>query len=172
MVPSILTSPWAGLALLLAGLALAAWGARALSARRPDRALGRLVAVDAGAPAVLRSPRYRIQGRPDALRQASDGTVVPIEVKSRATPRGGPTRSHVVQVWAYCLLVEEGTGRPPAFGVLRYADGEFRVRWDAVARQELLALRAELARPYDGRASPSPGKCARCPWVAVCDARA
>jgi CRISPR-associated exonuclease Cas4 len=170
--PSVLGPPLAGLVLLLVGLALAAWGARALSDRRREAALGRLVAVDAGAPALLRSYRYRLQGRPDALRRSADGTVVPVELKSRATPRGGPARSHLVQVWAYCLLVEESTGRAPPFGVLRYADGEFRVRWDAAARTELLALRAELARPYDGRASPAPGKCARCPWVGVCDARA
>jgi CRISPR-associated exonuclease Cas4 len=172
MVLPILSSPLAGAVLLLIGLGLAVWGARALSARRQDAALGRLVAVDAGASAVLRSYRYRIQGRPDALRQATDGTVIPVEVKSRATPRGGPAHSHLVQVWAYCLLVEESTGRAPTFGVLRYSDGEFRVRWDGAARQELLAIRAELARPYDGRANPSPGKCRRCPWVAACDARA
>ncbi|MGD0250795.1 MAG: PD-(D/E)XK nuclease family protein [Thermoplasmata archaeon] len=161
-----------GLFLLLMGLALTIWAARALSARRQDSALGRLVAVDAGAPATLRSYRYRIQGRPDSLRETSDGSLIPVEVKSRGSPRGGPVRSHLVQVWAYCLLVEESTGRAPPFGILRYADAEFRVRWDAPARQELLAIRAELARPYDGRANPSPARCARCPWVAVCDARA
>jgi CRISPR-associated exonuclease Cas4 len=169
---SFLTSPLVGLGVVVLGLGIAAWGLRALSDRRRDLALGRLVAVDAGAAATLRSYRYRIQGRPDALRRRADGTVVPVEVKSRGTPRSGPTPSHQVQVWAYCLLVEETTGRPPPFGILRYADGEFRVRWDAAARQELLAIRAQLAGPYDGRASPSPGKCARCRWVTGCDARA
>lgn len=169
---SILSSPLVGVVLLLVGLALAAWGARALSDRRREGAVGRLVAIDAGAPAVLASARYRLRGRPDALRQASDGRLVPVEVKSRRTPPSGPTRSHLVQVWAYCLLVEESTGRPPPIGLLRYADGEVRVRWDARARSELLALRAELAQPYDGRANPSPGRCARCRWVGVCDARA
>ena len=154
------------------GLGLAVWGVRALSARRREEALGSLVAIDAGQPTVLRSYRFRIQGRPDALRQLSDGRWVPVEVKSRTSPSRGPTRSHLVQVWAYCLLVEEATGRPPPFGVLRYTDQEFRVRWDAEARRELLGLRAELLRPYDGRATPSPSRCARCAWVMVCDARA
>jgi CRISPR-associated exonuclease Cas4 len=166
-----------GLALVAAalvggGVALAAGVLRALSARRRDLVLGRLVAVDAGAPAVMQSYRYRIRGRPDALRETPEGSLIPVETKSRAAPRAGPARSHRVQVWAYCLLVEESTGRPPPFGVLRYADGEFRVRWDGTARQELLAIRAELARPYDGRATPSPARCARCAWVASCDARA
>jgi CRISPR-associated exonuclease Cas4 len=159
-------------AVVVLGVGLAAWSMRALSARRRDDALGSLVAIDAGRAAVLRSYRYRMQGRPDALRQLSDGRWVPVEVKSRACPPSGPTRSHRVQVWAYCLLVEEATGRAPPFGILRYADREFRLPWDAATRRDLLGLRAELLRPYDGRATPSPSRCARCPWVAVCEVRA
>jgi CRISPR-associated exonuclease Cas4 len=160
------------LGLTVVGLGLAAWGVRALAARRRDASLGPLVAIDAGRPAVLRSYRYRVQGRPDALRQLADGRWVAVETKSRASPPNGPTRSHLVQVWAYCLLVEEETGRSPPFAVLRYSDREFRVPWDAGARCDLLRLRAELLRPYDGRATPSPSRCARCGWFSVCDARA
>lgn len=159
------------LGLVLLGLLLTAGALRALSARRRDRAYGALVASDAGSPARLRSDRYRIQGRPDELRQLSDGRVVPVELKSRSAPAGGPPRSHLVQLWAYALLIEETTGRSPPFGLLRYSDREFRVPWDGTARAELLELRHRLDRPYDGRATPSAGRCARCPWVSVCDAR-
>lgn len=153
------------------GLLLAAWALRALSDRRRDRRLGELVAVDAGRPATLRSERYRLSGRPDALRRLPDGRLVPVELKSRAAPPRAPAPSHVVQVRAYCLLVEEATGVPPPFGILRYADGEYRVRWDAAAKGELLSIRWDLARPYRGEATPSRAKCARCPWFSVCDAR-
>ena len=159
------------LVLVLLGLLLAAWALRALSARRRDRTYGALVATDTGSPTLLRSYGYRIQGRPDELRRLSDGRVVPVELKSRVAPVAGPSRPHLVQVWAYCLLVEETTGRSPPFGVLRYADREFRVPWDGAVRAELLGLRRALDRPYDGRATPSSGRCARCPWVGVCDAR-
>lgn len=158
--------------LALIGLVLVALALRALSARRRDRRFGALVAADAGAPSTLRSLRYRIEGRPDELRRLPDGRIVPVELKSRTTPRGGPPRSHQVQVWAYCLLVEETTGRPPPFAVLRYADGEFRIRWDDAARAALFRLREEMGQPYDGRATPSPARCGRCPWFGVCDARA
>jgi CRISPR-associated exonuclease Cas4 len=154
------------------GLVLTAWALRALSMRRADRRLGRLVAVDAGRPVTLRSERYRIVGRPDELRRLADGRTVPVEWKSRSTPPRGPPPSHIVQVRAYCLLVEETTGTPPPYGVLRYADGEFRVRWDDRARAELHSVREELLRPYDGRATPSAARCARCPWFGVCDVRA
>jgi len=165
------SAPLLAAVVLLLGLALAVGALRALARRRADRAYGALVAVDAGRPATLRSERYRLVGRPDELRRLADGRVVPVEFKSRATPPRGPSPSHVVQVRAYCLLVEETTAASPPYGLLRYSDGEFRVRWDERAREELLALRAELMRPYDGRATPSPGRCARCPWFGVCDAR-
>lgn len=168
---ALLSAPEFALVLVLGGVGLAVWGLRALATRRSESAVGTLRAIDAGRSARLRSNRYQLQGRPDALRQAPDGRLVPVEVKSRTSPATGPARSHLVQVWAYCLLVEETTGRSPPFGVLRYADREYRVVWDPAARHDLLALRAEVARPYDGRATPSPARCARCAWVDACDVR-
>jgi len=153
------------------GILLVAWALRALGLRHRDATLGALVAIDAGRAATLRSDRYRLVGRPDELRRLADGRLVPVELKSRTTPSRGPTPSHVAQVRAYCLLLEDATGAPPPYGILRYADGEFRVRWDDRARGELLRVRAEMLRRYDGRATPSPGRCAQCPWVRVCDAR-
>ena len=171
MASPFLSPPVLAAVLVLIGIGIAAWGFRALAKRSAEARYGTLRAIDAGAPAVLRSDRYRIQGRPDILRQLRDGRLVPIELKSRGSPPSGPARSHVVQVWAYCLLIEETSGRPPPFGVLRYSDREYRIAWNAAARRDLLALRAEVHRPYDGRATPSPARCARCTWVEVCDAR-
>ena len=158
---------------VLGGVALGAGAARALARRHRDRRYGALVAADAGSGVTLSSPGYRLRGRPDLLRRLSDGRVVPIELKSRAAPAAGPPRSHIVQVWAYCLLVESSFRVSPPYGVLRYGDGaEFRVAWNDRSRDELLGLRAELDRPYDGRATPSPAKCAHCAWRKSCDARA
>lgn len=171
-LPVLTTADEVAVLLAVLGLALAAFALRALSERHRDAVHGELVAVDAGRPATLRSARYGLEGRPDALRRLGDGRLVPVEVKSRTAPDRGPPPSHVAQVRAYCLLVEETTGTAPPYGVLRYADGEFRVRWDARAREELLTLRAELRRPYDGNATPSRAKCARCRWFLACDARA
>ncbi len=160
-------------ALALAGLAVAVGAAYGLAARRRERARGELVAIDAGAPVTLRSERYRLTGRPDVLRRLPDGRVVPVELKSRPAPITGPSPSHRIQVAAYCLLVEETTGRAPPYGLLVYGDGaEFTVPWTPAARAELLRLRAAIDRPYDGRATPARAKCARCGWRGVCDARA
>jgi CRISPR-associated exonuclease Cas4 len=159
------------LLLILVAVLLLAYSA----ARRAGRGPGRLRSVDLpSAPArLLRSETWRLAGRPDELRELPDGRWIPIEWKSRPAPRGGPPRSHRVQLWAYCLLVEETTGRAPPFGRLRYGDGvEVDLVWDAAARRELRQLREELARPYDGRATPSPARCRRCRYRDGCDVRA
>jgi CRISPR-associated exonuclease Cas4 len=151
-------------------LLVVAVGVLARTAR--GRRFGRLVSVDVQAGPPLRSVRYRLVGRPDELRRLPDGRPVPVEWKSRSAPLGGPPHSHTVQVWAYCLLLEDVTGMTPPFGVLRYGDGtEFRVEWDAPARSAILALRREVDRPYDGRATPSVARCRRCRWFESCDAR-
>lgn len=158
------------LALVGAGLLVA--GAIAWARGRQQRRTGRLVDSDLpGRPGRgWRSARYRISGRPDEVRELPDGRWVPVELKSRAAPRGGPPVSHQVQVAAYCLLVEESTGRAPPFGLLRYGDGvEFRVEWTSALRRRLLDIRREVTLPYDGRALPSPARCSKCPWRASCD---
>lgn len=175
MAPSLSVDDVVGVLVILAGIGLFAGSLRALVARGRSRRSGALLEVDRmdGHRPPLRSERYRLVGRPDELRRLSDGTIIPVEIKSRTTPPGGPPRSHRVQVYAYALLVEETTGRPPPFGVLRYSDGgEFRLPWDAAARTELLQVRSAVARPYDGAARPSPGRCRRCRYRDGCDARA
>lgn len=145
--------------------------ARALLRRAREARWGTLEAIDAGRPETLRSERFRLVGRPDILRRGPDGRRVPVEVKRRPAPAGDPFRSHVVQVWAYCLLVEETEGRAPPFGVVRYSDREVRVPWNPAARAELIAMRRAVDAPYDGRATPSSARCGRCRWAPGCDAR-
>ena len=156
----------------MVGGAILVAGAVALARRRQQQRSGRLLQADLpsrpGMP--LRSPRFRLAGRPDELRMLPDGRWVPVELKSRRSPREGPPRSHRVQIAAYCLLVEETTGRSPPFGLLRYGDGgEFRIEWTPDLRQYVLDMRAEMAAPYDGRALPSRGRCSGCAWRASCD---
>jgi CRISPR-associated exonuclease Cas4 len=154
------------------GLVLGLW---ALVRWFQDQRYGELRSADVGVGggASLQSVRYQLSGRPDEVRQLLDGRCIPIEIKSRATPPAGPPRSHRVQVAGYCLLLEETTGRVPPFGILRYGDGgEFRLPWNPEVRAELLALLAEMRRPYDGRGTPRPGKCRGCSWRNGCDLRA
>ena len=156
----------------LGGIGVVAASAAALWRRSREARWGALSSIDAeDAGPTFRSTRYRLVGRPDVVRRDRTGRRIPVELKRRPAPTGGPFRSHLVQVWAYCLLLEEADGRPPPFGVLRYSDREYVVPWDPRARAELLDLRRAAAGPYDGRATPSPGRCAGCRWFSGCDAR-
>jgi CRISPR-associated exonuclease Cas4 len=160
--------PFVALLLLLAGAALLA---RILL--RGRRGPGRLHSVDLPSRPgpLLRSERWRLAGRPDEIRELPDGRWIPVEWKSRRAPRDGPPLSHRIQLWAYCLLVEETTGRAPPYGQLRYGDGvEFDLPWDQAARAELARIREEVAQRYDGRATPSPGRCRGCRYRSGCDA--
>lgn len=157
-------------ALLGAGALVLAGAVAALLKRSRERRHGKLLRVETDGPLVLKSERRRLVGRPDELRATRDGRVVPVELKHRPHPPRGAFYSHTVQLWAYCLLVEEETGRAPPYGILRYTDGEEVVPWNAAAKAALLELARRAQAPYDGRADPSPGKCARCPWSPRCDA--
>ncbi|MFY9716704.1 MAG: PD-(D/E)XK nuclease family protein [Thermoplasmata archaeon] len=163
---------WVLLPAVVVGSLVVGLSVRELVRRHREARWGSLAAIDAGRSETLRSDRYRLVGRPDVLRRSSDGRRIPIEIKRRAAPRAGPFRSHVVQVWAYCLLLEEIDGRSPPFGVVRYSDREYQVPWDSAARSELLAIRRAVDVPYDGRATPSPGRCGGCRWAFGCDAAA
>jgi len=163
--------PWI-LVILAAGGIMFVAGVVALARRRQQQRSGRLLQADLpNHPGMLlRSPRFRIAGRPDELRVLPDGRWVPVELKSRATPRAGPPASHRIQIAAYCLLVEETTGRAPPYGLLRYGDGgEFRIDWTSELRHRVIDVRREMAAPYDGRALPSPGRCSGCAWRKSCD---
>ncbi|HTT16730.1 MAG TPA: PD-(D/E)XK nuclease family protein [Thermoplasmata archaeon] len=165
-----MTDPLLVLVFVVLGATALGVGVVSLARGRSERRWGRFVAADAGRAVTLRSDRYRLVGRPDLLREAPDGRLVPVELKHRKMPDGGPYPSHRTQLAAYCLLVEETTGRPPPFGVLRYADREVVLPWDAASRRRLLATLAAVRAPYRGDADPSPAKCAGCPWEPRCDA--
>jgi CRISPR/Cas system-associated exonuclease Cas4 (RecB family) len=159
----------------IVGLVLLGVGAWALVRIVRARGSGTLVAADDGRapPLDLVSEEFGLVGRPDEIRRRSDGRLVPVEIKSRVAPPSGVLGSHRVQVEAYCLLLESTSWRSPPYGLVVYRGGIERiVPWDARARHEVTCFLAELRSPYDGRATPTPGKCRGCRWHDGCDARA
>ena len=159
--------------LIAGGIGLALIVPSLLTLRR-ERTVGRLRSADVrGSGVTLSSARLGLIGRPDEIRLRADGRSVPVELKSRASPRHGPTASHLLQVEAYCFLLEETTGRSPPFGILRYGDGEeWEIPWTPAARRRVLGVLDEVRQRYDGRADPSAAKCRACGWRESCDARA
>ena len=145
--------------------------------RRTGLPAGSVVYSDTGAwrrcERPLFSHRHGLSGRPDYLVEV-EGSIIPVEVKSGRRPVV-PYRSHLLQLAAYCLLVEETRGQPPPYGLLCYSDGPVRVDYAPQLRAELLAVLEEMRRArLSGDASRShhePARCRRCGYRHVCDQR-
>src|SRR5687768_16891531 len=77
----------------------------------------------------LVSKRYGLIGRPDYLVKTKEG-VIPVEAKSaKLPPSGRPFDSHIMQLAAYCLLVEDVLGANAPYGIIRYRDSEVQVHY-------------------------------------------
>lgn len=124
-----------------------------------------------GPGAVLRSP-LGLTGRPDFVLER-DGGLVPVEVKTGRTPRG-PLFSHILQLAAYCYLVEENRGNV-AYGIIRYGEGEHVIEYDDHLRSLLLSKLEEMRRHLGGapvhRDHAREGKCRSCSRRELCPER-
>jgi CRISPR-associated exonuclease Cas4 len=121
----------------------------------------------------LYSARYRLTGTPDYL-VSTPGGLVPVEVKPART-EAEPHQSHLLQVLAYCLLVEETEGSRPPYGLLRYSSTTFRVDYNDATRAHLLEVMAAMRQSAQleewqvERSHEAPGRCRACGYRAVCD---
>jgi CRISPR-associated exonuclease Cas4 len=155
-----------GLICLTAGLALLRQAHRMRAqAGLPD---GEVVYADTGGwsecDRPLFSRRQHLTGKPDYIVRASGG-LTPIEVKST---RGlaHPYESHVLQLMAYCFLIEEHEAQQPACGLLHYPDRTFRIAYTAAARAQLLHYLAQLRAGFYAdnvaRSHNDPHRCRQC----------
>jgi CRISPR-associated exonuclease Cas4 len=121
----------------------------------------------------LVSHRYRLTGRPDYLLEVG-GRLVPVEVKPTRQARE-PYPPDLMQLAAYCLLVEETSGQRPPYGILRYAEQSWEIPFDSRLRERLLALLAEMEEAERAadvpRSHEVPAKCQWCSQRAHCDQR-
>lgn len=119
----------------------------------------------------LFSRKYRLTGKPDYLVREG-ANLIPVEVKSRAAPPA-PYRSHVMQLAAYGLLVEEALGAPAPYGLIHYRDRTFRVALTPALRAELLDVLAAMRRDASARSvrrsHAQPERCTHCGFRDACD---
>ncbi len=119
----------------------------------------------------LFSERYRLTGTPDYIVTTDRGTV-PVEVKPGRT-EAEPHESHLLQVLAYCLLIEETEGKRPPYGLLRYSTDTFRVDYNRETRAYLIAMLDEMRLAAGGpevhRSHTAAGRCKACPYRDVCE---
>jgi CRISPR-associated exonuclease Cas4 len=163
------------LGLLALGLLLL-WLARRGQART-GLPQGRVIYADMGnwnqLERSLFSRDFLITGKPDYL--VADGAdVIPVEVKSGRAP-ARPYLTHVLQLAAYCLLVEECYKRRPPYGIVKYADRAFEVDYTDELEGELLAtlddMRDDLEAGEAPRYHDEVRRCRACGYYQYCEQR-
>lgn len=120
-------------------------------------------------PRMFYSEKYGLRGRPDLILM-EEGRHVPVELKTGRTPRG-PLFSHILQLAAYMLLVEEALGQPRE-GILRYSERDDRIEWSDELKMmvsfKLDEMRQRLKTGDLHRNHNRPGKCRGCSRRAGC----
>lgn len=167
-----------GLGITFILLAVAAWLFASLRQEKTGLPSGKVIYTDTGAwmeqQDALFSSSLQLVGRPDYLVEAPDGDLIPVEVKSSPAPRR-PYEAHMLQLAAYCLLVEEVYGIRPSHGILQYRDNAFAVDYTVDLEEDLLDLLAdmredmfeeEVDRDHNDRR-----RCLRCGVMEFCNQR-
>jgi CRISPR-associated exonuclease Cas4 len=93
---------------------------------------------------MLSSKKYGLRGRPDYILKRDEG-LVPVEVKTGRTPKG-PLFSHILQLAAYCLLIEENYDNQPRYGIIKYSEIEHEIEFDDGLKDILLSKLKEMRK--------------------------
>lgn len=160
------------IALLLIGLLFMRWSQAGY--QQTGLPPGRVVYADTGAwgrpERPLFSRRHLLTGKPDYLIERR-GQKIPVEVKTTIRPFS-PYRSHILQLAAYCLLVEEEYGQPSPYGLIKYRDDTLAVDYTPQLQAQLLdTLRAMRAAWRAADVAPNhsnPNRCRRCGYRDDC----
>ncbi len=113
-------------------------------------------------------------GKPDYLIRTGRH-VIPVEVKGGPAPEQARP-GHVLQLGAYCLLVEERFGARPPYGIIRYNDKSLKIPFERSLEQTVLAtlarMRADAARTGGARRDHADAhRCAACGVRDDCEER-
>lgn len=93
---------------------------------------------------VLYSSTINLVGKPDFIVKDGDN-YIPVEVKTGRTP-SEPYQNHVMQLMAYCLLVEENYDQAPIGGFLKYPEKEFKILYTPEAKEAVISLAQEITK--------------------------
>lgn len=115
-----------------------------------------------------------LAGRPDYVVKDRDSWV-PIEVKSGLAPSAGGHPGHVLQLAAYCALIEAEYGVRPRHGLIQYSDKLLHIPYTVALERELVRVVRAMQRARQGRPArrshDQPARCRACGLNAACDQR-
>jgi len=167
-----------GIGLILLALALGLWLWSRSLAEAAGLPEGKVIYTDGGTwfgnDDILISRQLRLAGKPDYLVEEVDGMIVPVELKSKKAPKE-PYEGHILQLAAYCLLVQENYNVRPHYGIIQYKDRAFAVDFTADLEEDLLDVLADMREDlYEqdvDRDHNDWRRCSRCGVRAHCNQR-
>lgn len=120
----------------------------------------------------LYSKTLAIAGKPDFILKKGDN-LIPVEYKSSKKPLK-PYKSHILQLAAYCWLIEENYNVKSPYGYIVYGKTKFKVKYDDRLRGELINtvgqmrnfLKLSLAEASQHRNGE---RCRKCSSKQVCN---
>ena len=83
-----------------------------------------------------------LTGKPDYVVEKR-GRLIPVEIKSGWAPEK-PYDSHIMQLASYCLLLERNYKKRPPYGLLKYKNRTFAIRYTDELRQNIVYLVEEI----------------------------
>ena len=112
-----------------------------------------------------------LAGRPDYIIQRP-GEIIPVEIKSKNI-KSYPYNSHVLQLAAYCRLVDTNFEIRPEIGILQYSNRTFEIEYSERLESDLLEIIEsiqEKSPPAEvHRSHQSAAKCSGCGYASICD---
>ncbi len=181
LIASILLPAGIGFLLLSLMLFVLLWNERRAQESRLieeyQRALdlpeGNLVYEDMdGQGEALISDVVPLLGKPTYVMKLEDGRLAPIEVKRTELNELKPASQHVLQIAAYCLILEDYSELPPLYGIIRYSDREFTVEYTSALRKKVIRILEEMALCNERQPPPlqkqKVTKCRACIFQPIC----
>ncbi|HEC76617.1 MAG TPA: Dna2/Cas4 domain-containing protein [Thermoplasmatales archaeon] len=118
------------------------------------------------------SEKYGIKGKPDYVLKIDDD-YIPVEEKSADFT--SPKYPHVIQITAYCMLIEDKYGKAPPYGILKYKNSEFKIPYEKRWKNRILKMREsiieDIKRGEAHRNHYNPKKCKNCLRRDYCNER-
>lgn len=133
---------------------------------------GNITYQDLSQPAIpFFSKRYRITGKPDYIIK-NNNYYIPIELKTGICRE--PQKNHILQLAAYCHLLEENYERFCPYGIIAYSDkSKFKIQFDPKIRFELESVVKDMRQIMKtGKISRNHNdsyRCKKCSMQQFCD---
>jgi CRISPR-associated exonuclease Cas4 len=122
---------------------------------------------------ILFDKSIALTGKPDYVVE-NGGEIIPVEIKSNII-KSRPYDSHILQLAAYCRLIETGFAKRPGYGVLHYPNRTYKIKYTDRLESQLMELvdsiRVKSGRGEGHRSHQSAAKCKGCGYTAICEER-